>query len=267
MQFTVRRAGGDNTRNSKLQVPRMTDLLLSKPRTILRLASLAAFLGLGCQTTPTHQDPFVIPRQQFLDSVNTVVVASVAVVGQLSVSDSTLELVERLIEERMSDAGFSVVPASEYVAIWDRIAGSAGGFFDPYTGERDEERFEAAASLLRDEIMERFKPDALLYPEIWEVEVPFTHGDARWGGMSQLVEGARVYSGNALAASLFVVVQDTLGNELYVKEAGIQLLERMELGEMTPIPDEEVFSDTTWVKAAVQMALDQLVAKPEQVPR
>lgn len=214
-----------------------------------------------------QQDPFVVPRQAFFDSVHTVVVTSVSVLGEIEVADTTLSLIERLIAERLAEAGLSVVPATEYMEIWDRISEEAGGFYDRYTGERDEPKFQDAADSLMSELSTRFDPDALLYPEIWEVQVPFSQGDARWGGAARMVSGGRGYSGEVLAATLYVVVQDTAGNELYTREAGIQVLEYMSNGQLTPLPDERILSDTTWIRVAVRRALQPLViGRPDATP-
>ena len=98
-------------------------------------------------------------------------------------------------------------------------------------------------------------PDALLYPEIWEVEAPFSVGVATWGGISQSIIGGGGYSGDVLAASLFVAIQDTLGNELYTREAGIQVLESLFRGELNRLAPEQLFSDSTWIPSAVTRAL------------
>ncbi len=221
---------------------------------------IASFSLMACQQTQQGQaNPFQIPPQSFFDSVQRVLVTPASVVGEIAIADSTLAYVETLIEEKLRQAGLTVVPAVEYVSVWDSIANEAGGFFDPYTGERDDEKFNAAADRLMAELQNRFAFDALLYPEIWEVEARFELGDARWGGVAQLVSGGRGYFGDVRAATLFVAIQDTAGTELYVKEAGIQVLEYMLNGQLTPLPPERLFTDTTWIVAAVLRALDPLV--------
>jgi hypothetical protein len=202
----------------------------------------------------------------FFDSVRTIVVTSTSVVGATGVPDSILTQFETTIEEELQQAGLSVVPAKEFAVVWQGIADEAGGFFDPYTGERDEEKFRSAAERLRNELIERFQPDALLYPEIWEVEAPFSGGMATWGGVTQRVTGAAGYSGDVLAATLFVAIQDIDGNELYMNEAGVQVLEYMLRGQLTRLPADRLFSDSTWIPAAVSRALDPLLEGRPVVP-
>ena len=233
-----------------------------------RALLLATFVLLACISLPARTpDPFAVPRQEFFDSVGTVVVASTSVVGEVVVADSFLTEIETLIEEGLRAAGFSVVSATEYADIWDRLADESGGFFDPYTGERDEVTFRAAADRLQAELLERFDPDAFLYPEIWEVEAPFSVGVASWGGVSQNITGGGGYSGDILATTLLVAIQDTAGNELYSKEAGIQVLEYMHQGEFVRLNAEQLFSDSIWVSAAVSRALDPLIqGRPASPP-
>lgn len=228
--------------------------------------SLATALLLACVAVPTRSDPFAVPRQLFFDSVETIVVTSTSVVGEVTIADSILTQFENVIEDKLRAAGLSVVPASEYAEIWDRIAGETGGFFDPYTGERDEESFQTAAGRLRTELVERFDPDAFLYPEIWEVEAPFSVGEAYWAGVTQSVTGGGGYSGDVLATTLLVAIQDTSGNELYTKEAGIQVLEYMLQGEFTRLNSEQLFGDSTFVPAAVSRALDPLLEGRPTIP-
>ena len=233
------------------------------------LASLlATSLSLACISLPGLRtpDPFGIPRQAFFDSVKTIVVTTTSVVGETNVADSILTQVETLIEERLQEAGLSVVPASAYAEIWHGIANEAGGFFDPYTGMRDEDKFKAATERLRNEIVERFSPNAILYPEIWEDETPFSVGVASWGGVTQRVTGAGGYSGDVIAATLLVTIQGLSGNELYSKEAGIQVLEYMQQDQFVRLSQEQLFSDSTWIPAAVTRALDPLAQGRPVVP-
>jgi hypothetical protein len=186
-------------------------------------------------------------------------VASASVVGEMSVAESTLFHIEQTVERRLQIADLSVGPAAEYRSVWEDIAAESGGFFDPYTGERDETKFQAAIDRMQAELSERFEFDAILYPEVWEVIAPYEWGEARWGGVQRLITGGRGYSGEIRAATLYLVIQDTVGNELYAHEAGIQLLEYMAFGELFAIEPERLFEDTTWTVAAVWRALDPLI--------
>ena len=225
-----------------------------------RVILLCTSILLACATLLTPpSDPFFIPRQQFFDSVKTIVVTNVSVVDDTNVPDSILTEIETLIGATLQDADLTVVSATEYAEIWHRIADAAGGFFDPYTGERDEAAFQAAAERLRNELIERFDPDALLYPEIWEVDAPFSVGEATWGGVRQRIVGGFGYSGDIVAATLLVTIQNLSGDELYSEEAGLQALEYMQDGEFLRLNEEQLFSDSTLIPTAVSRTLNPLV--------
>ncbi len=106
----------------------------------------------------------------------------------------------------------------------------SGGFFDPYTGERHEQRFQTAVEQLEQELRDRFDPDALVYPEIWAVEAQNSYGTAMWDGTSQ---SASRMGAIVMALSLIVIIEDIDGNELYVNGGGIAIAERY-ISELYP---------------------------------
>ena len=232
-----------------------------------RILLSATSILLACYFGPPPANPYAVPRQVFFDSVRTVVVTSASVVGEIAIADSILTYFETHIEKGLRDAGLSVVPATDYATIWQRITDETGGFFDPYTGERDEQTFQIAVERLQNELVEQFDPDALLYPEIWEVDAPFSGGHASWSGTTQTVRGSGGYSGDVRAATLYVVIQDFAGNELYAQEAGIQVVEYMLRGQLTRLTAERLFSDSTSIPNAVSRVLDPLIeGRPAVTP-
>jgi len=225
----------------------------------VRVFLLAAPAIVACYSVPPPPNPFVVSEQEFFDSVETIVVASATVMGEIPMADSILTYLETLIEGKLREAGLTVIPASEYYAIWQRISELTGGFYDPYSGEQDEEKYQIALDSMYAELADRFDFDAIMYPEVWEVVAPFEGGEATWGGVTRLILGARGYSGEVRAATLYLVVQDKAGNELYAHEAGIQLLEYMQRGQLISIEPERLFEDTTWTVAAVLEALGPII--------
>lgn len=209
----------------------------------------------SCAISQQTEDPFLIPEVSFLDSVQKVVLAPTRVVGAVYLGDERLTAIDQLLAEKLFGVGYDVVPAVEYARIWQQISRFSGGFYDPFTGELDEDKYRAATDRLFAELAGRFKPDALFYPEIWEVRVPFSYGEARWAGAVEEVMGGVGYSGEINASLLMLVVQDTTGRELYVREAGIELLEYMDEGEFTPMPPGLSFNDSSLITRAVDSVL------------
>ncbi|UCG84813.1 MAG: hypothetical protein JSW71_12720 [Gemmatimonadota bacterium] len=226
--------------------------------------TLWAIVAGGACARPPQADPFVVPQAQFYQAVDTIVVTPVSLPEGVEASDSVLTWFEDLIEATLRGAGFTVVPVEEYVDIWTGISEAAGGFFDPFTGERDEPRYEAGVTELFDELKQRFSPDAILYPEMWIVEALTSGGYARWGGTAQQV-GTNAMS-IVLALSLAVVLQDMEGAELYANVWGLEVLEvyDRQAGDFVPVPSEYLFADLERNLTAITKILDPLINRPAQ---
>ena len=113
----------------------------------------------ACGSTPSSYDLYVVPREEFGDSIERMVLAPVVVETDVEVPESVLVMVDSLIADRLSDLRFSVIPSLVYEELWTRIVEESGGFFDPYTGERHEQRFQTAVEQLEQELRDRFDPD------------------------------------------------------------------------------------------------------------
>ncbi len=221
-------------------------------------------IGLGWGCTPPglpEVDPFLVPPAEFFGSVATIVATPVILPEGIDAPDSVLTWFENLIEETLEDAGFTVVPKRAYVDIWTRITDAAGGFFDPFTGELDEQRYQVGLDELFAELNERYSPDAILYPELWIVEAPTSGGYARWDGAVQPV-GTSATSA-VLALSLAIIVQDMDAVELYSNVWGLEVLElyNRNFVAFEAIPSEDLFADGERNATAVTQALAPLVER------
>jgi hypothetical protein len=231
-------------------------------RSHCRVVGLTYLTGLlliagGCSKVESAYDLFLVPSDEIGARMQTVALAPVVLQTDVVVLESILERIDSLVAERLSAAGFDVVPSFVYEEIWMRLNEEAGGFFDPYTGERDDELFEAAVNQLKLELQEGFDPDALVYPEIWSVEAPVMYGTANWDGVRQPAYGLRSV---ATALSLIVIVEDMEGTELYVNGGGLEVAEMWSaaLGVM-PRPVGDMFREEQTLVAAVDIALNPLV--------
>ncbi len=234
-------------------------VILCRRAWIMWVALAATVLGGACAPPPPVDNPLIVPPVEFYDSVETIVATPVSLPEGVEAADYVLTWFDGLIESTLRDAGLTVVPARTYIEIWNRINQEAGGFFDSFTGERDEPRYEAGVNQLFDELKERFSPDAILYPEMWIVEAPTSRGYARWDGTTQRV-GASAASA-VLALSLAIVVQDMDAAELYSNVWGLEVLELYNryLEDFVPVPSEALFADQERNTTAVMEALDPLI--------
>lgn len=187
---------------------------------------------------------------------------------------------DSLIAAVLTDAGYSLVSVDDYVVAWGHILDQMGGLADPITGERDETKFELARERLYLDLSEMYHTDAVLYPEIWTVDAPFSEGVATWDGTSQaMVEfGVRVLDfigailsasesqlprGTVRALSLMVFIEDMNGEEVFSHAGGIELLEKVgtDPGRRQRVPEEELFQDRQRSRKAVDQALRALVER------
>jgi hypothetical protein len=238
----------------------MTTIVPSSLTTCLLSAAAVMAAATACAPTRSNYDLYLVPREEFSDSIERMVLAPVAVEAAVEVPESVLMMVDSVIADRLSILGFSVIPSVVYEELWTRIVEESGGFFDPYTGERHEQRFQTAVMQLKQELRDRFDPDALVYPEIWLVEAENAYGTAMWDGASQ--SAARM-GALVMALSLIVTIEDIDGNELYVNGGGIALAERYssELSQTVPAAPGQIFEDPERVVNAVDVALEPLASK------
>jgi hypothetical protein len=233
----------------------------------------------GCAASP-EQESFVVEPDQFYRTTNTLVLTPVSLPDELeSFADHMAEF-DSLIASYLTGAGFNLIPALEYSAIWEAVMDRADGLFDSITGERDEEKFEAARDNLFNKLTELYQPDALLYPEIWIVEAPFSDGTARWDGTSQALIGfgtrlvdalgaafsqseSSLPEGTVGAVSLVVFIESMEGEELYMNSGGIQVLEKVgrDPRDIRPVPDDDLLSDHDRNRRAVLTVLKPLLAE------
>src|SRR5207244_11695624 len=121
---------------------------------------------LGCRTAPPPYEPFKISRDGFYGKVRTIVLAPVIVPANLEDQEPVKTKFESLVEAKLREAGFSLVPSREYSAIWQRTTDQMGGFFDPMTGKVDESKVKAARTHTLRELQRTAQADAVLFPNI-----------------------------------------------------------------------------------------------------
>ena len=219
-------------------------------------------------TTPRAEPPyalFVTPESDFFDNTERVALVPLESDDDLEVPDSVVTEFESLLRGELEQAGFHVIPSLVYEELWIRVVQDVGGIFDPYTGRRDDERFQRAVDRLREELKENFEPDVLLRPELWVVDAPFHDAVARWDGTSQDISTSRFRFGQdgfVLALTFGIVVEDLEGIELYVNGGGIEVLETLE----SVVPTEALFADRERIRNAVLTALEPLTRVHPEAP-
>jgi len=232
-----------------------------------RLAIFGSILLLladgACATLSVPEfDLYVVPRDTFDLRGKRIALVPLSVPSDIENPEPVVAGLDYTTEHFLRSVGADLVPASEYRKIWNRLTAEAGGFFDPFTGQRDEPKYQAGVRQLMKEMHRDFHPDAFLYPELWVVEAPVMSGTARWDGTSQEFGPAVLGVEVALALTIAVVVEDSSGNELFANGRGLQLLERFDADsdEIEMIPRDELFQDAEMMSAAVFAVLSPLLA-------
>jgi hypothetical protein len=230
---------------------------------------LCAQLASGCANR-SDSVSFSIPREEFLRTARTIVLAPVSGPPGIEVAESLLTQIDSMIEETLLGAGYFCVPRGAYDEAWDRIVVQMGGLYDSVTGEFDEMRFEVAHEQLRRDLFDMHHPDYLLYPEVWVVQASHSGGVAEWDGTSQPVVGFgwRVLDvigallnqtegflepGVVDAISLGVVVENMDGVEILRSAGGIEVLKEKTLDP--PALYEPILTDPERNQEAVRTAL------------
>lgn len=223
--------------------------------TLVTVTSIIACALPAVEDTPLY----VAPDSSLRSSIRTIAVAPVTSPDEIIIPGSAAAKLEAAIEQQLRQAGFSVVPSFEYIGMWQHIADEVGGFYDTYTGERDDELFDLATNRLRTELSERFQVDALFYPELWQGQVPFWDGVAKWDGATQAVFGAYGLSGQVYALSLVVTIEDMSGKELYGNGIGFATTEAWHRNSWLPLVMDGVLGNPRAVSSAVAGVLAPIV--------
>jgi len=166
--------------------------------------------------------------------------------------------------------------------LWDGIVRQMGGLYDSITGELIELRAEVAGEQLRKDLVELFRSDFILFPEIWSVQVESNEGVAKWDGASQAVVGFGWRLLNALdvivnqdggflepelfdALTMGVVMEDMDGAVIFENVQGIEVVRDVDI---YAAPDEteetgNLLSDQQKIRVAVKDLLIPLFDDPQ----
>ncbi len=233
--------------------------------------------AVSCSVNSDQATYAATPDQQSVN-INTIVLTPVSVPEGFEEYTAAMEEFDSLIAQSLERAGYTTVPAEEYAALWEDILDRTVGLFDSLTGERNEAVFDTARQELFTLLSELYHPDALLYPEIWIVDAPFSGGTAQWDGVSQELVGvgtrivdalgalfsateSNLPTGDVEAVSLVVFIENMEGEEIFANSGGIQVLEKVgkHPDDRKPVPKDEWFTNQSRNRRAVSIALGPIL--------
>ena len=225
-------------------------------------AALLVASQLACTSArPPAYDQFTVPPAKFLETIRTIALFSLSVEGNGDIPPCVDSIAERTLSSELEAAGFSVIPSFVQEEIWTRITEDAGGFYDPLTGELDQDRFDTGVEQFRAELQTKQAPDAVLYPHVWSAEVDAALGKAIWDGVSE--SGSYRLGNVVLVRSYVVVIEDPEGTPLYVNGGGLHLAERWDSAqrEIVGVPVHGLCAAPERIVQAVAIALGPLIER------
>jgi hypothetical protein len=247
---------------------------------LLISALAAALIEAGCATTAPY-NPFKISQDEFYSRTKIIALAPVTIPQNLEDPEPVKAKLESLIEAKLRGAGFAVVPSRESMAIWKRMTEQVGGLFDPATGQRDESKFKVVRDYTLRELNTKFNVDAWLHPHVLVARAPWSGVTATWHGTTESIRATSelireslpwallgvgvTTSGTIPALSLAVRIEDVNGVQVYSHEGGIQVLAKISGRTFVPVPRDALFANEERTVAAVNMALDSLIPKEENL--
>ncbi len=233
---------------------------MKRPRVLMAIAiSMATSWIAACVHRGAPANPFAVSPDNLFGRIRTLAVAPVTASVELDLSGHSVAKLETVLEDRLEQAGFNVVPAYEYLGIWQHIADGFGGFYDTHTGERDDESYRLATEQMRQELRDRHEVDGVLFPELRDGMVPFRYGVAKWDGASQGVSGAYGLSGEVRAISLVVAIEDLAGTELFANGFGFATIDAWHDGDWLSLDLDAVVEDSRLISEAVTGVLAPIV--------
>ena len=240
-------------------------------RKVNLLGWLVTGVVLSACATATPHEPFKVERDEIFARVKTIAIMPVAVPGNLDREAEIARRYESLIAERLARLDFTVLPSSEYIAIWNPMVAKVGGFFDPVTGEIDRKEYRAVRNLAMREMVDRHGVDAFLRPRIEVVRANWANNEASWHGVTEAATGEEGFladffaagaSGHMTALSLAVVIANANDDIYYTNYGGIQLLYHVSGGSnFNAVPEQELFVDPARDEQAVAISLAPLLGE------
>jgi hypothetical protein len=239
----------------------------------MRRLYLLVFLAIivtvwGCATKPkvVKTDPYLIPKKEFRNTVQIIALAEMEIAEGLPNPGPVQAEFDSLLVAGLQGLGYSVVRPHEYEAVWAKLAVGVGGFTDPHTGERDEEKMTVAAFQTIEELKADFGIDAVMFPDLVVVEAQFAAGQAVWDGVDQKIQTAGPMSsvfygsqrGVVGALSLRLSVRSPDGTQIFLNSGGIEVLDKLDGKGFVPVPRPELFTNKKRNQESVKTALKPL---------
>jgi hypothetical protein len=179
-----------------------------------------------------------------------------------------LQEITGILLDELTLMQYEVVPPERISKLWMEIREREGGYFDPHTGQRIEDRYRAIRNVAYAGFRSKLGCDAIVRARVGSVEVAWDGGTASWDGVTRRVEEIPdSYRGTVEALSVFVTLLDMDDREIYFRSGGIQVLSTVGFGpsgrrQLESIDAERVLEDPSEIREGVRVAVEPLHRSP-----
>ena len=148
--------------------------------------------------------------------------------------------IDKMVTDYLEDNGFRIIPSRAFEQKWRTATRIYGDVFDPTTGSMNQKAFIQSMVAVRDELRQNERPDAIVFTDLLEQEVPFSAGlqhIARWHGVSRKptlqgpgdgVSADFDWSRPARAASLWINIYNMELNRVFSSIGGLDMTDAID---------------------------------------
>ncbi len=229
--------------------------------TIAILAVSTTFVA--CMRMIPYSPKLSVPIETIHQRIHKVCLEPLRINVRIDDVESRRQSFEGQMEEQLRRAGFEVAPGEALEEVRRRVRAEEGGFYNPHTGRRDEDRYRLIQRRELDEVHRVLGCDGVLTAAIVAVTAPFGKGQIRWDGYSAGYGGE--YQGWTGALSLHVRLYDLSGDEMLFSAGGIQPLSSVRRGSFESYfehadPSDLLANEYTNLRA-IHFALQPLISR------
>lgn len=231
---------------------------------------LLLVLTLSACTNTVHRS--TVTKQDFKTNHKKVVLSRLGLPEGLRHRDDVRDFYLQALQTTLVRNGFEVVEPDIYHTVFDRIREELGGYYDPKSGELDNEKFELIKRNALKELKETHNVDVVVYHDIRVRTASFGQYRATWDGQTEAYEKnnsdmvnflssmVQQTSGRLPALSYLIFVEDLMLNELYMGAGGIQLLSKLnDSNKFEDLPASVLLQEHSLMSFSVNEALRKLV--------
>ena len=199
----------------------------------------------ACSGTPTYNPtvfPYEIDDERLAqDDIKSVVITHINLGGaSRRYLQEHQARIDSMVADYLEENGFRVLPSRAFEQKWRTATRIYGDVWDPTSGSMNQKAFIQSMVSVRDELMKSEKPDAIIFTDLLEQEVPFSGGlqhIARWHGVARKPtlqgpgDGVSTdfdWSRPAKAASLWVNIYDMELQRVFSSIGGLDMVEAID---------------------------------------